>query len=139
MTVTVVNRRCSHCLTLLSWILPTVGGSNAWPDPAPKKVSGSGPRKTYRIYAPAARPILLHLHFVNTHLHLIFIYALFIFFFWNQLSLARSTSKSAPFPTIFHSCHGTISLIQFIHLIYISPGGNNLKCYMILAFGHTRI
>jgi len=29
-----------------------VGGSNAYPDPAPKKVGGSGPRKTPRIYAP---------------------------------------------------------------------------------------
>ena len=29
-----------------------VGGSNAYPDPAPKKVGGSGPRKTHRIYAP---------------------------------------------------------------------------------------
>ena len=29
-----------------------VGGSNAYPDPAPKKVGGSGPRKTRRIYAP---------------------------------------------------------------------------------------
>jgi len=30
-----------------------VGGSNAYPDPAPKKVgAGSGPRKTHRIYAP---------------------------------------------------------------------------------------
>jgi len=28
-----------------------VGGSNACPDPAPKKVGGSGPRKTRRIYA----------------------------------------------------------------------------------------
>jgi len=28
-----------------------VGGSNAYPDPAPKKVGGSGPRKTHRIYA----------------------------------------------------------------------------------------
>jgi len=27
-----------------------VGGSNAYPDPAPKKVGGSGPRKTHRIY-----------------------------------------------------------------------------------------
>ena len=31
-----------------------VGGSNAYPDPAPKKVGGSGPRKTHMIYAPAA-------------------------------------------------------------------------------------
>ena len=30
-----------------------VGGSSAYPDPAPKKVGGSGPRKTHRIYAPA--------------------------------------------------------------------------------------
>jgi len=30
-----------------------VGGSNAYPDPAPKKVGGSGPRKTHKIYAPA--------------------------------------------------------------------------------------
>jgi len=31
-----------------------VGGSNAYPDPGPKKVErGSGPRKTHRIYAPA--------------------------------------------------------------------------------------
>jgi len=29
-----------------------VGGSNAYPDPAPNKVGGSGPRKTHRIYAP---------------------------------------------------------------------------------------
>ena len=29
-----------------------VGGSNAYPDPAPKKVGGSGPRITHRIYAP---------------------------------------------------------------------------------------
>ena len=29
-----------------------VGGSNACPDPAPKKVGVSGPRKTHRIYAP---------------------------------------------------------------------------------------
>jgi len=29
-----------------------VGGSNAYPDPAPKKVGGSGPRKTHKIYAP---------------------------------------------------------------------------------------
>jgi len=29
-----------------------VGGSNAYPDPAPKKAGGSGPRKTHRIYAP---------------------------------------------------------------------------------------
>jgi len=29
-----------------------VGGSNAYPDPASKKVGGSGPRKTHRIYAP---------------------------------------------------------------------------------------
>ena len=29
-----------------------VGGSNAYPAPAPKKVGGSGPRKTHRIYAP---------------------------------------------------------------------------------------
>ena len=29
-----------------------VAGSNAYPDPAPKKVGGSGPRKnTHRIYA----------------------------------------------------------------------------------------
>ena len=28
-----------------------VGGSNAYPDPAPKKVGGSRPRKTHRIYA----------------------------------------------------------------------------------------
>ena len=28
-----------------------VGGSNAYPDPAPKKVGGSGPRNTLRIYA----------------------------------------------------------------------------------------
>ena len=32
-----------------------VSGSNAYPDPAPKKVGGSGPRKTHRIYAPADR------------------------------------------------------------------------------------
>jgi len=30
-----------------------VGGSNAYPDPAPKKVGGSGYRKTHRIYTPA--------------------------------------------------------------------------------------
>ena len=30
-----------------------VGGSNAYSDPAPKKVGGSGPRKTHRIYVPA--------------------------------------------------------------------------------------
>jgi len=30
-----------------------VGGSNAYPGPAPKIVGGSGPRKTHRIYAPA--------------------------------------------------------------------------------------
>jgi len=29
-----------------------VGGSNAYPDPAPKKVGGSGPRKTHGIYTP---------------------------------------------------------------------------------------
>jgi len=29
-----------------------VGGSNAYPDPAPKILGGSGPRKTHRIYAP---------------------------------------------------------------------------------------
>ena len=29
-----------------------VGGSNAYPDPAPKKVGGFGPRKTHKIYAP---------------------------------------------------------------------------------------
>jgi len=29
-----------------------VGGSNAYADPAAKKVGGSGPRKTYRIYVP---------------------------------------------------------------------------------------
>jgi len=29
-----------------------VEGSNAYPDPAPKKVGGSGPRKTHSIYAP---------------------------------------------------------------------------------------
>jgi len=28
------------------------GGSNAYPDQAPEKVGGSGPRKTHRIYAP---------------------------------------------------------------------------------------
>ena len=28
-----------------------VGGSNTYPDPAPKKVGGSGPKKTHRIYA----------------------------------------------------------------------------------------
>ena len=33
-----------------------VGGSNAYPNSAPKKVGGSGPRKTHRIYAPANRP-----------------------------------------------------------------------------------
>jgi len=31
-----------------------VCGSNAYPDPAPKKVGRSGPRKTHRIYAPCA-------------------------------------------------------------------------------------
>jgi len=30
-----------------------VGGSNAYPDPAPEKVGGSRPRKTHKIYAPA--------------------------------------------------------------------------------------
>jgi len=29
-----------------------VGGSNAYPDLAPKKVGGSGPRKTHRINTP---------------------------------------------------------------------------------------
>jgi len=33
-----------------------VGGSNAYPDPAPKKVGGSGPRKTHKIYAPLLNP-----------------------------------------------------------------------------------
>ena len=28
-----------------------VGGSNAYPDPAAKKVGGSGPRKTHKIYS----------------------------------------------------------------------------------------
>ena len=32
-----------------------VDGSNAYPDPAPKKVGGSGPRKTHRIFAPDCR------------------------------------------------------------------------------------
>ena len=27
-----------------------VGGSNAYPDPSPKRVGGSGPRKTHRIH-----------------------------------------------------------------------------------------
>jgi len=31
-----------------------VGGSNAYPDTALKKVGGSGPRKTHRIYAPGS-------------------------------------------------------------------------------------
>jgi len=29
-----------------------LGGSNAYPDPAPKTVGGSGPRKTHRISPP---------------------------------------------------------------------------------------
>jgi len=42
-----------------------VGGSNAYPDSAPKKVGGSGPRKTHRIYAtddnkPAPAEAVLH-------------------------------------------------------------------------------
>ena len=36
-----------------------VGGSNAYPGPAPKKVGGSGPRKTHRIYAPAVVTLIL--------------------------------------------------------------------------------
>jgi len=38
--------------TILAEMTQKVGGSNAYPDPAPKKVGGSGPRKTHRIYAP---------------------------------------------------------------------------------------
>ena len=42
-----------------------VGGSNAYPDSASKKVGGSGPRKTHRIYAtddnkPAPAEAVLH-------------------------------------------------------------------------------
>ena len=42
-----------------------VGGSNAYPDSAPKKVGGSGPRKTHRIYAtddnkPAPAEAVMH-------------------------------------------------------------------------------
>jgi len=36
-----------------------VGGSNAYPDPAPKKVGGSEPRKTHRIYAAAVVTLVL--------------------------------------------------------------------------------
>jgi len=35
-----------------------VGGSNAYLDPAPKKVGGSGPRKTHRIYDPAQNTLI---------------------------------------------------------------------------------
>ena len=38
--------------TILAEMTQKVGGSNGYPDPAPKKVGGSGPRKTHRIYAP---------------------------------------------------------------------------------------
>jgi len=36
-----------------------VGGSNAYLDPATKKVGGFGPRITHRIYAPAPRARIL--------------------------------------------------------------------------------
>jgi len=35
-----------------------VGGSNAYPDPAPKKVGGSGSRKTHRIYSTPLHVII---------------------------------------------------------------------------------
>ena len=35
-----------------------VGGSNAYLDPAPKEVGGSGPRKTHRIYDPAQNTLI---------------------------------------------------------------------------------
>jgi len=54
-----------------------VGGSNAYPDPAPENVGGSGPRRTHRIYAPAFWCVLSLLFFLcSVVFHLFYMYTI---------------------------------------------------------------